>query len=161
MPCPSYRYKFLSQQQRLISRQTYPTSWLGIKSSFLSQLVDDVFAHHIILPWMMGFTASPQPDNGSYLLVNATQAAVFLTTRRKTGGDFDGCLKNENPCDASTHWTTELHISTAAALPSKPLLSLTYPPLIRKVRCSKPACLVTGYLVTPYHMLSLTLNLSR
>jgi len=24
----------------------------------------------------------------------------------KAGGDFHCCLKNENPCDASTHWTT-------------------------------------------------------
>lgn len=37
---------------------------------------------------MMGFTASPQPDNGSYLLANATKTAVFLTAHRKGGWGF-------------------------------------------------------------------------
>jgi hypothetical protein len=30
----------------------------------------------------------------------------------KAGGDFDCYLKNENPCDASTHWTTEYEKGT-------------------------------------------------
>jgi len=76
----------------------------------------------------------------------------------KAGGDFDCCLKNENPCDASTQWTTAHETAKHFYSPSSPLHpspSLTYPPPIRKVWCSKPACLVKDYLVTPYHMLSL------
>lgn len=35
-----------------------------------------------------GLTASPQPDNSSYLLVNATWAADFLTEHRQGGRRF-------------------------------------------------------------------------
>jgi hypothetical protein len=156
--CLVLSYKFLYQQPRLISRQTYPTSRFGIKSRFLSQPVGDVFTHHVILPWMMGFAASPQPDNRSYLLVNATEAAVFFTAHRQGGREFRLLLEEWKSvwCIHTLDVTQEgTHYYNSCSLPCQPLLSLTYPPLIRKVRCSKPARLVTGYLVTPYHKLSL------